>query len=407
MNALYLLEQMQKNNVDIEAFEFNRDLTSNEVLEQIKKSGGYLTTEYKIDKDKKILDIDFGFKLIELPKLPTEYQNLVCYCVFEEMFRAIFSVLPQFKARCKNDIKIVDIPQENIKFGTISNPKFNLTSYKVNKVEYLIVINEGVLSFLNEMSTLITLFLFDGDLTSYEILLNNLHTKSYMIKEFMLKMIAYYLFYHTWWGQKKQRKGTELFWMIRDAIADEGKKFVCAHELGHILLGHFEKENELWEKEFQEDKFASLIMFCEFDSHPAFPAIAMAMMLGVVECIDRMNGMFFGKDKTQHPLTYERVNNIGEIAFSKLGYTALIPFQLTRMLINILFNELVDFILYLNIEKGIMLCKKEFGKIQAILDKEYVLPKRDYEGEFDRWIKSGYATAYEFQIRNINYEDSE
>lgn len=394
MDALYLLAQMQKNNVDIEAFKFNRDLSSNEVLEQIKKSGGYLTTEYK--KNNKILEVDFGVKLIEFPKLPTEYQNLVCYCAFEKVFREIFSVLPQFKARCKDDIKIIDIHKENIKFGTISNPKFNLTSYKVNKLEYLIVINEGVLSFLNEMSTLIISFLFDDGFTSYEILLNNLRIKSYMVKRFILKMIAYYLFYHTWWGQEKQREGTELFWTIRDAIADEGKKFICAHELGHILLGHFEKENDLWEREFQADKFASLIMFCGFDSHPAFSAIAIAMMLGVVECIDRMNGVFFSKGKTQHPLIYERANNVGEIAFSKLSYTAFIPFQLTRMLINILFNEFIAFILYLNIEKGITLCKKKFREIQAILDTEYVLPKRDYEGELDRWIKLGHATAYEF-----------
>lgn len=367
MNALYLLEQMQKNNVDIEAFEFNKNNPYAEVIERIK-----------------------------IPEMPTKYQDRVCYCAFKDAFEVLFSVLPHFKERWKEKWDINDIARENIKFGTISNPKFNSASYKVNESEYLIVINEGVLSFLNEMSTLMVEFLFTDDLISYETLVHNLKLKPHIVKEFIIKMLAYYFFYHTWQGQKKKIRKSDLFWRIRDAVAFESRVFVCAHELGHILLGHLETENEIWEREFQADRFAALIMFGELNIHPVFLSAASAMMLGILECIDRMNGKFLVKHKSQHPLSYVRANKVGGIAFRILGYEASNPFQLTRMLINILWDEFMDFTLYLTIEKKIDLNKDRFGEMQAILEQEYVLPERDYEEYFDSWLGSGYSIVRGF-----------
>lgn len=388
MDARSLLEQLQRNTIDIDENKFSYDPTSAETIEQLGKLGGIINTDYKYDKEKKAVVIDTHVIPILLPKLPTQYQDVITYIGFYDAFHSLFSVLPHFIQRWNKDSQLNNVPESAVIFGTVENPDFQSSVYRVND-EFLIVFNNGLLSFINEMSTIVTYFLFIDDEISYYNLINNLKNKPEYIKEFIEKIMAYYLFSHTWWGQQRKVEYSKQFWEIRDTIQKESIKFTCAHELGHIVHRHFDndflekKDLDLWKKEYQADSFATLIMLQEYRIHPVFPSVAIALVISVIECLDRMNGDFYEKNLDQHPLSYVRRNRMGGMAHKVLGIEASNAFLLTTGLFEILWNEFMEFVQYLWFQEKVEIEKNNFETIQNILHSKYNIQDKDYDSILD------------------------
>lgn len=345
MNAHFLLEQIQKDSVDTETDRYMRENSDVEMINR----------------------------------------EAVTYFAFYDAIHSLFSVLPAFIQHWKGEYSLKNVPESSVIFGTAARPEFGSSAYRVND-EYLLVFHDGLLSFINEMSTLVTYFLFIEDEISYYNLVENLENKPELVKEFIEKMLAYDLFSHTWWGQQRKIESSELFWKIRDAIAGESIKFVCAHELGHVVCGHLDKDFELdkeqkilWKKEYQADRFAALIMFQEYKIHPVFPSVAIAMTVSILECLDRMRGSFLEKGDDEHPLSYLRRNKLGGISWQASGTEAASAFSLTVGLMEILWEELMEFVQYLMYQEGVQIEKDNFRLIQNILHKKYELPDKNFD----------------------------
>lgn len=402
MDERILLEQLQKSTIDIETNRYKYDAITGEIIEQIKKLGGYFASDYRCDQENNAIIVDTQFIPVSLPEFPTQYQDIITYIGFYDAFHSLFSVLPNFIQHWREDHVLKNVCEREVMFGTVEKVDFQSSVYKIND-KYLIIFSNGLLSLINEMSTIVTYFLFINDEISYYNLMKNLQNKPEYIKEFIEKMLAYYLFSRTYWEQRRKIEYSKQFWEIRDAIQKESIKFICAHELGHIVYGHFDKDfvkdnnpNILWEKEYQADRFAAFIMFQEFGIHPVFSTVAITMVISIIEYLDRMNGNFLEKRLDQHPLSYVRRNRVGGIAREFFGVEASNAFLLTIGLTEILWDEFMEFVLYLWHQEGVKIEKNNFKAIQSILYTKYELQYKDYEAILDlilsgeEWIVKGF-----------------